>query len=80
MCVRAFVCCHLTETLQEQAVKAGVLGLLDQCLHQHPDDEDLVNMAMASIISIADSGGSGRFTRDIPNHIAHLISFLPTSD
>ncbi|XP_025092007.1 rap1 GTPase-GDP dissociation stimulator 1-like isoform X2 [Pomacea canaliculata] len=43
------------ETLQEQAVKAGVLGLLDQCLHQHPDDEDLVNMAMASIISIADS-------------------------
>ncbi|XP_025092022.1 rap1 GTPase-GDP dissociation stimulator 1-like isoform X4 [Pomacea canaliculata] len=47
--------CFDNETLQEQAVKAGVLGLLDQCLHQHPDDEDLVNMAMASIISIADS-------------------------
>nr|KAG5690696.1 hypothetical protein BaRGS_005059 [Batillaria attramentaria] len=43
------------ELLQERALEAGVLSLLTQCIQQHPEDEDLVNMALATFISVADS-------------------------
>lgn len=64
------------ELLQERALEAGVLELLNQCLQQHPNDEDLVNMALATFMSVADSdaGKSQMLTCGVLDSLVHIMA------
>ena len=44
--------------LEDKAVEQGALTVLDACLREHADDEDLYNMAVAAFLRIADCGQS----------------------